>query len=163
MIFRLIIGILILILAIIAIRALSRISPLMIKKIIKLILFVFAIGITLFLIRFGMPYIGIIFGAIAALIPWMFRHIPQLLRFLYIFRSAKSFFGNAKNKHENKAHNNNMSTKEAREILGVPENATKKEIKSAYQKLMKQCHPDKGGSTYLSSQINKAKEVLLKD
>ncbi len=54
-----------------------------------------------------------------------------------------------------------MSRKEAHEILGLDENASHEDIKSAYRKLMMKMHPDSGGSKYLSQKINEAKSVLL--
>jgi DnaJ domain len=56
-----------------------------------------------------------------------------------------------------------MSADEARAVLGVGPKATAEEIRDAYHRLMKKVHPDQGGSTYLASQLNAAKDVLLKD
>ena len=54
-----------------------------------------------------------------------------------------------------------MSKDEASAILGVKANATEDEVRAAHRRLMKEFHPDKGGTDYLAAKINAAKDVLL--
>lgn len=56
-----------------------------------------------------------------------------------------------------------MDKAQARKILELEDQASAEEIIAAHKKMMAKNHPDKGGSTYLASQINQAKDVLLKD
>ena len=54
-----------------------------------------------------------------------------------------------------------MTKKEAYQILGLEEGASKEEILANYQKLMKKNHPDLGGSDWITKKLNKAREILL--
>jgi hypothetical protein len=54
-----------------------------------------------------------------------------------------------------------MSADEALEILGLEEDASEEDIQKAYRNLMKQHHPDQGGSAWFAARINEARNVLL--
>lgn len=54
-----------------------------------------------------------------------------------------------------------MSRDEAYAVLGLKAGASVDEIKAAHRRLMKDFHPDKGGSDYLAAKVNQAKDVLL--
>ena len=56
-----------------------------------------------------------------------------------------------------------MGRAEAIQILGLREGFTKSEIKQAHRRLISGMHPDHGGSNFLAAQINRAKDVLLKE
>ncbi|KAI8901314.1 hypothetical protein BC833DRAFT_578230 [Globomyces pollinis-pini] len=54
-----------------------------------------------------------------------------------------------------------MSTREAYQILGINDtNAKADVIKKAHRSIMLANHPDRGGSPYIASKINEAKELL---
>ncbi|TNV75142.1 hypothetical protein FGO68_gene12852 [Halteria grandinella] len=73
------------------------------------------------------------------------------------FKSAPGALGN----YYKGGFDNTMSRKEAALILGVREVADEKQIHTAHKRLMVINHPDAGGSTYIATKINEAKEKLI--
>ncbi|MDC1350363.1 hypothetical protein N8265_00350 [Oceanospirillaceae bacterium] len=89
-----------------------------------------------------------------------------LMRVFGIWQMIKRFRPKIKDSSDGGRSSSNaslMDKPQARQILEVGDNASHEEILSAHKRLMAKNHPDKGGSTYIASQINQAKDILLKD
>jgi hypothetical protein len=54
-----------------------------------------------------------------------------------------------------------MSRDDAYRILGLAIGASEREIEAAHRRLIALVHPDKGGSSFLAAQVNRARDVLL--
>ena len=57
---------------------------------------------------------------------------------------------------------NTMSREQALEILELNGKPNDTEIKASHHRLMKKIHPDQGGSEYFATQLNQAKDLLMK-
>ena len=55
-----------------------------------------------------------------------------------------------------------MPLEEAYLILGLSAGVRRDDVFAAYRNLIKRLHPDQGGTSYLASRVNEAKDVLLK-
>lgn len=120
------------------------------KRIVAAISIVVIILISL---RFGQ----VLLAAAAVLFPIILRMSGFLLRNIGIFNIMRYF---SRVKPNSPTPKNKMSKKEAYAILGLKPGASNAEITAQYRKLMKQNHPDKGGSRHLSTLINQAKDKL---
>jgi hypothetical protein len=105
--------------------------------------------------------------------------LDELLRFLPECRAAGDQSGNLLEAYLDRSHDGWRSTsgsgrragpappsgamtrEEAYAVLGLKSDASEDDIRSAHRRLMKQYHPDHGGSDYLASKINQAKETLV--
>lgn len=76
-------------------------------------------------------------------------------------QSSDSKNSSSQNSGPNAGESVEMTVIEAYAILGLDLNATEEEIIAAHRKLMLKLHPDKGGSNYLASKINWAKDLLM--
>jgi len=105
--------------------------------------------------------LSIIFAFIGSAIPLIAKNLPNILRLLGLVKTIKSQQQN--NTKQPPARSSQMNTQEALNILNLKPQATKQDIISAHKRLMQKNHPDKGGSEHIASQINQAKEWLLKN
>lgn len=88
-------------------------------------------------------------------------NLVNLFVLLLPFANKDSFF--RRNYYNDSQNARAMTKEEARQILGLGDNVTSAEIKSAFNHLMKKNHPDVGGSKYLAEQIIQARDLLLKE
>ncbi|XP_010558274.1 PREDICTED: mitochondrial import inner membrane translocase subunit TIM14-2-like isoform X3 [Tarenaya hassleriana] len=54
-----------------------------------------------------------------------------------------------------------MTRREAALILGVRESTAREKVREAHRRVMVANHPDAGGSNYLASKVNEAKDIML--
>lgn len=97
---------------------------------------------------------------VSRFLPVLLRYAPQLQRLWFIFRERSA---SAAGNPEGGNHSGVMTAEQAYKILGLSLSATRQEIIEAHRKLMLKNHPDRGGSSYIAAQINRAKEILLKN
>lgn len=69
--------------------------------------------------------------------------------------------GGGQEKASSQSSGGAMSREEAFKVLGLHPDADETAIKAAHRRLMRNLHPDTGGSDYLAQQINRARDVLL--
>jgi len=98
-------------------------------------------------------------AAIGALLPFVQKVAGLAFRFL-------PFLNGLRQKKQEQSQGNtatvNDDVNQALQVFGLESVSTEEEIIQRHRELMQKNHPDRGGSDFLASQINEAKEVLLK-
>ena len=117
------------------------------KKYLKFFFLILIICIVLFLMRF--------FPAVITSIPAIFLILFRWGNFINFI--AKVFL-RSRSQYSKKE---TMTKKEALEILGLEEGASREDIIKNHQKLIKKNHPDIGGSDWITKKLNKARDILL--
>ena len=116
------------------------------KKKIKLILSIIIIIIILLIMTKFPNIISVIPAVLLILFRWR----------IFINFLLQTFFFKKRNNSSK-----SLNKQEAFEILGLNQTASKNEILKRYQELIKKNHPDKGGSEWITKQLNKARDTLL--
>ncbi len=122
----------------------------------------FSGGLLLALITIALTLTGRIgFAFLAAAGAWalLFGTMPPWLRPV---QTAGGGGGQSRGEALRNPPTTSMSRAEALKVLGLHEGASEEEIRAAHRRLIVQNHPDKGGTSYLASKINEAKDVLLR-
>ena len=55
-----------------------------------------------------------------------------------------------------------MGREEALAVLGLQADASPEQVRTAYLRLMRVAHPDRGGSDWLAARLNEARDTLLR-
>jgi hypothetical protein len=85
------------------------------------------------------------------------EQMPDISKFRNKFKATEKY-------HYPGGFKDEITKREAGQILGVSPSSKKERIRDAHRRLMLSgIHPDKGGSALLTTKINEAKDILLKN
>ena len=149
----------------ILLRLIASTSAKKISKTVRIVVFIISILLALLFafggrILFSLPLILLSLGVIKLKGLTLFQLIG-LFRLIQTLRNSGRFSFN-----KNNSNISTLSVEEAYKILNLNRNnkTTKEDVQKAYLKIQKKIHPDISPETSrLSSIVNEAKEVVLKD
>jgi flagellar motor component MotA len=155
----------ILVVSYILLRLIASASAKKISKTVRIVIFVISILLALLFafggrVLFSLPLILLSLGVIKLKGLTLFQLIG-LFRLIQTLRNSGRFSFN-----KNNSNISTLSVEEAYKILNLNRNnkTTKEDVQKAYLKIQKKIHPDISPETSrLSSIVNEAKEVVLKD
>ncbi len=119
--------------------------------------------VLLILLRVGLPWLAVIGTALVAVLRFA---MPVLVRLLPLWLLRRTNAGQAGMPGAGGAGPGfrrppDMTRAHALEVLDLREGASRDDIMKAYKELIKKVHPDRGGSSYLAAEVNRARDVLL--
>ena len=149
----------------ILLRLIASASAKKISKTVRIVIFIVSILLALLFafggrVLFSLPLILLSLGVIKLKGLTLFQLIG-LFRLIQTLRNSGRFSFN-----KNNSNISTLSVEEAYKILNLNRNnkTTKEDVQKAYLKIQKKIHPDISPETSrLSSIVNEAKEVILKD
>ena len=158
-------ALIILVVSYILLRLIASASAKKISKTVRIVIFIISILLALLFafggrVLFSLPLILLSLGVIKLKGLTLFQLIG-LFRLIQTLRNSGRFSFN-----KNTSNISTLSVDEAYKILNLDKNKriTKEDVQKAYLKIQKKIHPDISPETSrLSSIVNEAKEVVLKD
>ena len=158
-------ALIILVVSYILLRIIASASAKKISKTVRIVIFIVSILLALLFafggrVLFSLPLILLSLGVIKLKGLTLFQLIG-LFRLIQTLRNSGRFSFN-----KNNSNVSTLSVEEAYKILNLNRNnkTTKEDVQKAYLKIQKKIHPDISPETSrLSSIVNEAKEVVLKD
>ena len=158
-------ALIILVVSYILLRLIASASAKKISKTVRIVIFIVSILLALLFafggrVLFSLPLILLSLGIIKLKGLTLFQLIG-LFRLIQTLRNSGRFSFN-----KNNSNISTLSVEEAYKILNLNRNnkTTKEDVQKAYLKIQKKIHPDISPETSrLSSIVNEAKEVVLKD
>src|SRR3984957_15820147 len=144
-------------------RAFERASITTIKSLLAWIAALAGITLALLLVLTGRE--GIALGALAMFGPLIWQRWKA-------YRAGLSRGPNRQQRNNGSTNTNSqrppprrpasgMTPEEAYQVLGLQPGATEAEIRAAHHRLMRSAHPDSGGSDWVATRVNLARDVLL--
>src|SRR3954447_26642358 len=137
-------------------RAFERASVTNIKSLLAWVAALGGISLALLLILSGRG--GVALGALTLFGPLIYQR----------WRAYRMGQGTSRQQHQSAGSRqppgrraSGMTRDEAYQVLGLPPGASEAEIRAAHHRLMRAAHPDSGGSDWLATRINLARDVLL--
>ena len=158
-------ALIILVVSYILLKIIASASAKKISKTVRIVIFIVSILLALLFafggrVLFSLPLILLSLGVIKLKGLTLFQLIG-LFRLIQTLRNSGRFSFN-----KNNSNISTLSVEEAYKILNLNRNnkITKEDVQKAYLKIQKKIHPDISPETSrLSSIVNEAKEVVLKD
>jgi len=150
---RLALAVLLLGLTVWAIRWAASAPPARVARLLKFLGLTALAGFGLWLMLSGQ--LAGLLAVAASLTPWLVRAL-RLHALWRLFRQTRT-------NRPPPAARTAMSREEAWEVLGLEPGASPEAIKEAHRRLMRQSHPDHGGSTWIAARLNQARDLLLGD
>ena len=158
-----ILGILLLVGVLLLMLGFADADPAVMARILKKTFLIAAAGVLVYLAvtgRLGAAAGGLAGWAILAL-RWhgIWRQVKQAREDYQDFRDGGAGAGVGS---RGSGRSGPITRHEALEILGLEEGADEAAIREAHHRLMVKIHPDQGGSNWLATRINQARDLLLR-